>query len=280
MSEINQWTGDTNFSLSVAEIQAHRKDLAVRAQNFELVKPVSEAEFDLALDWLFNFLLFDVKSWQPELIKDPQLRRDLPILQSFPLFCKGEGRPRDPDDETDRGEPGCRYFKVCPIMRALPPDKQRELVGAPCRVDKHEGVRNFTSQVKELGITPDETSAIIQVAQLVRLLVLQRRIDWEFALNDIMYNEVAGFNPITGQPAYEKRVNQLMKESRAIETQISRLQSQLLATRKDRAQVAQGLRPADNSIRNLLQDAVRAEEARENAKRAQAIDAEYEVTDD
>lgn len=279
MSSIQPW-GEEPVTLSASEIQTHRKELAARVQTFDLAKPISEQEFDTALDWLFNFLLFDVKSWQGELIKDPQLRRDLPILESFPLYCKGRGRPRDPENPDDRGEPGCRYFKVCPVMRRLSEAEQDSLVGTPCRVDKHEGVRNFTAQVRELGITPDETSAIIQVAQLVRLLVLQRRIDWEFALNDIVYKEIATFNPQTGAPAYERRVNQLMKESRGIETQISRLQSQLLATRKDRAQIAQGLKQQDSGLRNLLMDAIRQDELREAQSQGLVEDAEFTVDDD
>lgn len=272
--------------LSPQEVQKHKNTLARRVNNFSLAAPITDKEFDTALDFLFNYLLFDVKSWQPELIKDPTIRQEMPILSSFPLHCKGRGKPimtKVLDEETGEEEEiptghykgGCRYYEMCPIMRKLEPEQQEELLGKPCRVDQHEGVRLFSAQVKELNISPHETASIIQVAQLVRLLILQRRIDWELAYYDLAYDEVTTINPVTGAKIYQRQVNQLIKEGRAIENSINKLQSQLLATRKDRAQMLQGLRqPEENSLRNILKEALKKEPQKD---RENIIEAEFEV---
>jgi hypothetical protein len=241
------------LQFNLNEIQQYRTDLAKRAGEFNLAQPTSESEFDVALDWLFNHLMFDNKNWQNTLIHDPQLRRELPVLDSFPLLCK-----------TSK----CRYYEVCPIMKSMPKGDQNALKDSRCRMDRTEGVKIFTATIKELNVQPDSMTEIIQVARLVRLLVLQRRVDWELAINDISYEEVSAVVPAgEGEPwikIYEKRVNQLMKEGERIEGQINKIYSQLLATRKDRAHVAVAGREKDNALKNLLMDALRTVEKDES----------------
>lgn len=261
--------------LTVDEIQTHRRDLRSKAHAFELARPVTEEEFDQALDWVFNYLMFDVTTWQGELIQDPQLRRELPMLSSIPLYCRGRGEPEVRDGEpTGKFKNGCRYYNVCPVMRKLKLKDQEELVGTPCRVDQYEGVKNFSAQAKEMHLTPGDMSSIITVAQITRLLIQLRRIDWELALHDIAYTEIAGFSP-QGAPAYEKRVNQLGRESRAIETQISRLQSQMMATRKDRATLAGSFKQDNNPMLNLFKAAVKEDMRREQEAAGEIKDAEF-----
>jgi hypothetical protein len=275
------------------DLQTYYKDLKTRVRSFRpnMYKLHPQDEFEQNLSWMFNFYLFEMQPWKKEIVDNPNIYEEIPVLKDFPLHCRGRGTRKkkkavDPVSgeeyeiltETEEYEGGCRYYAVCPIMRKLKPEEQDQLIGESCRVDLAESVKIFTGQIRDLNVAPHETSSILTVAQITRLFILQRRIDWELALYDLVYDEVSGFNPITGMEAKERKTNQLLKDSKDITAQISKLQSQLLATRKDKigAIGVLGNSAQNEALSNLLGTAIRKELQSSPQKSQDIIDAEFE----
>jgi hypothetical protein len=189
----------------------------------DLTAASSEEEFEEAIDLLAQCLLFETP-WQESFKDNPRIRRKIAILEDVPLVCRAMD---------------CPYAQRCPIMKALETDAERvALVGTPCRADKIYAVEQFAAFVKELQIEPEQTTDIVNVASLVRLMLYKRRIDWTLAIEGLIDREPRVIDQKSGQVYYTKVVHPLIKVSEQIEKQISQLHKQLMADRQSRAALA------------------------------------------
>lgn len=192
----------------------------------DITKPVSEEEFEDAIDLLTQTLLFDTP-WKDLLLENPKHRRTIPIITDIPLVCKA----------TD-----CAYAAKCPIMKALSKDADKlKFIGTECRADKIYAIQQFTSLAKELDVKPEQTNDIISIASIVRLLILKRRIDWSLAIDGIVTKEPGAIDQKSGTVYYKLAAHPLLKVSADIEKQISQVQKQLMADRQERAKLAASL---------------------------------------
>lgn len=221
--------------------------------------PVTETEFDDAMDIVAQFLLFGTK-WESTVLNSPKIRRKLPILNDLPLVCKSED---------------CPYATRCPILKKMPNSSDRlKLVGTECRADRIYSIEQFAAFVKELQIDPEQTTDIINVASLVRLLILKRRIDWTLAIEGIMDKEPGVIDQRTGQVYFRNVVHPLLKVSESLEKQIAVIQKQLMADRQARAALASTYGKGSDVLKDLFSGNFGSLEANN------PIDAEFTVNDE
>lgn len=201
-----------------------------------LSDPLSEKEFESALDLLAQYLLFETK-WEVDIVKNPK-KRKVPILDDIPLICKANE---------------CLYADKCPVLKSIPKNSDRlKLVGTECRADRIYALEAFADFIKELQIDVDNTTDIINVASLVRNLILKRRIDWTLAIEGIMHKEPGVIDQRTGQVYWKAVVHPLLKVSEALEKQIAVLQKQLMADRQARASFAASLGKGNDILKELF----------------------------
>ena len=131
-------------------------------------------------------------------------------------------------------------------------------------------LKAFTDHVQELDIAPTASTDILNVASMVRLEVLLHRINWRMALMGFMEKKVGAVIQKTGEVIWQEEPTLLFKHSADINKQLSAIYSQLLASRKDRAQLA-GAKGATDFLSQLL--------SRRNALEAESRDLEVNPDD-
>ena len=231
--------------LEKTETPAEKKaELIKSVSKFSIKDLVSEEEFDSSLDRLAATLLFGTR-WETPMISNPKMRRDLPMLDDMPLECKA-------DD--------CEYARVCPILKAIQAHEKVKLIGTRCRVEKDLILKSFAAHVHELDIAPTASTDILNVASMVRLEVLLHRINWRMAIKGFMEPKVGAVIQKTGEIVWQDEPTMLFKHSADIGKQLSAIQSQLMASRKDRAALA-GSKGATDFLTQLLsrRNAIEAE---------------------
>lgn len=222
----------------LTEFDPHaRKNLIQsQAQNFSISNPRSAADFDTAVDYLCAMLLFGTL-WEAELIKNPALRRTLPGLQHMPLTC----HTRE-----------CPYAAVCPVLKDMPEERWQELEGTQCRADVVYSTKLFTDQIQSLDIGPQHSNDIISVSNLVRYMLIQRRLDWELSLNGMTDKRVDAINPLTGEVHYKRPPSEILREMERVNKQIILIQNSLASTRRDRQAQNNTERSQANILTQLL----------------------------
>lgn len=196
-----------------------------------LYSAISEEEFEQAIEELTNSLLFDAE-WTSVIEK-----RVVPIIGDIPLVCKADT---------------CPYAQKCPIIKNMNAFERRRLIDSNCRADRIYAAEQFTAWVKELRVTPDQTSDIVNVATLVRYLIIQRRISWALAIDGLIETEVATVNQRTGQAYMKRTIHPLFKEMDKVDNQIQKLQKQLLADRQSKMAAAQAIGGGSDLLKELL----------------------------
>lgn len=227
------------------ETPAEKKaELIKSVSKFSITDLVGEEEFDSSLDRLAATLLFGTR-WETPMLANPRMRRDLPMLEDMPMECKA--------DE-------CEYARLCPVMKAIQAHEKVKLIGTRCRVEKDLILKAFTDHVQELDVSPTASTDILNVASMVRLEVLLHRINWRMALTGFMEKKVGAYNQRTSEVVWVEEPTMLFKHSADIIKQLNAIQSQLLASRKDRASLA-GAKGASDFLSGILsrRDAIEAE---------------------
>lgn len=218
-----------------------KEEVTKLMKKISFVDPITEDEFEDAIDLLSQYLLFGTK-WESLILKDAKIRRKVPILGDIPLMCKADA---------------CPYALKCPILKNLPKLADRmALEGTECRADKIYAVEEFAAFVRDLQIDPDQTTDIINVASLIRILILKRRIDWTLAIEGIMDKEPGVIDQRSGKVYFRSVVHPLIKVQESLGKQLSQLQKQLMADRQARAALAASLGKGSNVIKDLFSGSI------------------------
>lgn len=213
-----------------------RDMIAANGRKFSISAPQSLEEFETAVDYLCALLLFGSK-WEEGMVRSPRLRREIPGLQDLPLVCKAHE---------------CPYAAVCPVLREMPQAQWRTLVGTPCRADVVYSTKLFADQVQSLNVGPEHSSDIISISNLIRYMIIQRRLDWELALRGMTEKRVDAINPVDGEVFWKSTPTELLKEMERVNKQIAVIQSQLASTRRDRQAQQNTERTQQNILTQLL----------------------------
>lgn len=141
----------------------------------------------------------------------------------------------------------CPYFAVCPIMSAIKKKykhstQQRQvaidaLFGEPCRLEVKEAAIWLANFVREHDVRPDSSSDILQILHIVKQTVLINRIDRELAVYGVAGESVVGVSA-KGDAITDRRANEIIKHRALLEKSLQNALSQLVATRKDKANLA------------------------------------------
>lgn len=149
-----------------------------------------------------------VLGWSKEQIV--QVEGRVGLWDRFPMTCRGA---------------------QCPFAARCPVSHRSEFIGTPCIVEQVEAYRLFVAYVRELEVSPDDHVDLQMISELVRLHLMQRRLELTLAEEDVTeeVNTVVGGRVVTN-----REVNKLMSELRNIRNDILKLYDKLLASREAR----------------------------------------------
>lgn len=242
------------------------EEIKNQAESFDYAQPQNEVEFNKNLDLLLKYLLFETK-WDSPTIRQSHLLDRIPHLQDLPLVCKAKE---------------CEYALKCPIMRKLN-DRQQEatFIGTECRADKIFAVEQFVAFVKDLSIDPEQTTDVVDVANLIRLLILKRRIDWTLAVEGLTVNDPALIWQKDGTVHRRLEAHPLLRIGDGIEKQIQAAKKQLMAGRASRAEMAGMLgKSGVDILKDLWSGKLNVENDALPLKEDSSIEAEFKVTEE
>lgn len=205
---------------------------------FNISAPISEDEFEDSLQKLGSFLLSNTQ-WN-NTVRGRQTLKNLPIVSDVVLLCKGAL---------------CEYHDLCPIMKGMNSEDKERIVGTACRAERIYGVTLFSDLVRDLSIDPDQTIDLIDAANVVRLMIYRRRLDWMMNIQGISIEGIVAVDPINGSPYTETKGHPLLKEIERIDKMISNARKNLVASRKDRIQLATQLGKGQNVLKSLFSKA-------------------------
>ncbi len=212
---------DNNIVQHEGEFHLPSKDsIKSEATKFSIVAPITEDEFDDSLWNLATFMLFNTK-WDPS--NKVKIPKKLPVISDMPMICNTKK---------------CHYASVCPTLKAMDPSNYHILEGTRCREEKYLGIQHFTTLVKDLNIEPGQAVDILDVANLVRLYIYRRRIDWDIAVEGMTIEAVNAIDHKTKKAFGEMKEHPLLKVANAIDKQIDSTKKSLIASRKDRLTMA------------------------------------------
>lgn len=182
-----------------------------------------EEDFELLLDMAIREHLDDTE-WRSV---EESIKKVAFILEDLPLICQV-------DD--------CPYARKCDVLARMPdPAKREKLRGTLCRSEMIFMARQFVYLVRDLKIPPSAASDILNVIDLVRNLVLKRRIDWHIALEGMLEDVPAAVSP--DGTIYTRRVpHPLIVVAETLQKQINVLYKQLMASRRDRLTLVKEMR--------------------------------------
>lgn len=234
-------------------------NLPIKDSNHEFEEKVVDKMMDM-LEHVNRSLTPQENSWS----KDST--QVLPVLSTLPMIC-----------ETD----DCPYAPVCPVLRALAnkEEEKKALYGQPCRVDFEEARLYFGMFVRSLEIKPDDAFDVLTVANLVRLHILRRRCDWELSVFGMSSDVIQSIHQASGKPYYKRSANEILREASEIDKKILLINSQLVASRKDKAQAAAQL-VKNKGILDLLRGTRAVEQARKMALGKDEDVIELDMTED
>jgi hypothetical protein len=225
-------TNSLSTTLSAAE---ERALIEKKGREFDLTAPVSEEEFDDAIQALGSYLLFNT-NW--DISFSAGLPKSLPVISSVPMLCKA-------DD--------CPYHEICPVMKAIGNDwaLKDSIRGTKCRVEKEFAVRAFASVATDLDVKPEQTIDLLNTANLIRLMVYRQRLDWDLSINGLSIDPVTIID--SQDNVYrEKKANPLLREIERVENLIDKAQKSLVASRKDRLSMAAALGKSEDVLKNIF----------------------------
>jgi hypothetical protein len=190
---------------------------------FEKTVDTDEDTFDDFLVTLFIDLL-ESTHWSDSIKRKGDVSK-IPIFEELPMVCHGQA---------------CRYAAKCPVIKALKREDKDDsnIINTDCRVEKLMAVRLFSDLVKDLQIKTTDTSDVLTTVGLVRLYILRHRIDWILSIDGMDYRDPRLVIQKTGQVEWGRDSNPLLKEAEKIEKQIAIHYSQLMASRRDKSQLA------------------------------------------
>lgn len=226
-----------NFEKQLAQ-QLTKADIETKALSFNIAAPVSEEEFSDSLQSLGAYLLFNT-NWDYART-GKAFPKTLPVVGDVSLVCKAEQ---------------CIYHDQCPAMKGLSQAAKEKLVGTQCRVERHYGVTFFADIVKDLSISPDQSIDLLNAANLVRWMIYRRRLDWAMNIEGSSLDGIVAVNPISGVPFYETKGHPLLKEIERADKMIESAQKSLVASRKDRIQLASQLGRGQSVLKSLFSKA-------------------------
>lgn len=221
--------------LAVLETGSSSFPIQVQANDLELADyQLDEEQFDFRLIQFLIGLLRGTASdspWIQYLQKEVNLT-NLEDLAFVPMICQSNVS-EDPKNN-------CPYANVCPLMRKLRGDKEarKALVGTECRIEKARIVKLFASLVNNLNITPVQTTDLLALTKLVQSYILENRLIWELNMRGMIHDIPAVVSQKDGRVFYKPESNPAEKMLERIRKQIDNLNAQLLASRKDRAALA------------------------------------------
>lgn len=195
--------------------------LQITNQNFRLdLNILDDNEFDRQLEKLAQILVFEAR-WNDSELHTSKLNEIVPHVRHSSLICKA-------DD--------CPFARKCSVLNSIKPEFRLAMNGTDCREERIFGVKTFVEWVNNLSVSPDETPELLNVAQLVHDLILQRRIRMELAMyahHGTLSEEFSSTKTgviFTSKFAMHPLIDAEDKITKRIET----LQKRLIASRKDK----------------------------------------------
>lgn len=201
------------------EKEEYRKSISESAKKHSELLPqeIYEESFDdYAQDLLFG------AGWDFSPGDRFKVVKRLTVVTELPMTCKVKE---------------CPYYQKCGIMRGLEEGEQNKLEGTICREEREFAIRLFASLVRDLKISATDTTDILMALSLTRHHVMKRRLDWQIGIDGATINSPVAVDLRTNIVLSKPESHPLHKEVERLEKLINALYSQLLASRKEKAQV-------------------------------------------
>lgn len=202
--------------------------------------------------------------------------------------CKCLGKTPEMSSDPDTGQPVevenscCPYSKYCPFEDAIVENAYKN--GA-CPVELVTAFKYWAGYIIELEISPEDFTDWQLVVDLVRLHIMQRRLDLYMKDIPIWEKKIAAVNQRSGKVHYDKVPNLAYQMHREVRQDIQQKYMQLVASRDSKVKrdslLKDGSKPTD--LFENIQKRVKEVETRRirEAKQAkkEAIDAEFTAED-